>query len=452
MRSSITALCFFATALGCGREVVRLELPNTADARTLIIAIEHRKNASYQAVDLRDGALATHLPVVEPLDDEAHIELALYDETLEELGLAAGPITHEKERARGLQLPPTERYFETSVLEGRAVEWTPESTQPVLLKALRVRSKTELCARFAIEEIELPVENYYKLIIPDGDGVILSLKVRDEQALYRVSRSGVTKLAVFQMGLNAASAYRAANGDIYLGMNVGFLARWRVGEEIVPMSRITETFEYAMMRMVGPSDPNMPAELFVLTHDAGFHRYDIAANSWETIVEGLGEDRFNDPAGLLWIEPGHAVAVIPQRDVATSYPYYDRTPERLSQSDFPNLRHGRVVSMTMFEGRPLALTHLSHLVQLIGPTSTVGLEDVPVIADTSLIRAYEDGFLFFGGGLEIVQYKPPLGYCPTISTRTNVEPRAMTVLDDGTMVMSGDGKVVLFVTRLPPEE
>ncbi len=421
---------------------MRLELPSTGDARTLVIAVDHVGSKRYLVVDLSDQK-TPNLPVLDPLGDEARFELALYAETVEELELSAGTLIAEKDPFRAVPLPEAETYFETAVDAGRAIEWSSPETRPPLLDALRMRSETEVCARFEITVVELPFSNFYRFIVPDGDGIIVSEHAT--RKLYRVSRTQSRELLTLPEV--AVAGYRAPDGELFLGCTGAVTLRGPPEGPYTETSSMSPGSYFAPMRLAGPTAPAAPLELYALSVESAFYRFD--GETWERLVEGTAEDRLSDPAGLLWRSPGRAVVVLPQRDVATAYPYYERTPDNFTGYQFPNLLHGRVVHMALAQGRALALTHLSQVVQLDDHGNTFRI-DAPVIADPSGIAEYEDGFLYFGGGLEIVQQKPRIGYCPTMSWRTPIEPRAMAFIDGG-MVLIGDGREALFLRRLPPE-
>jgi hypothetical protein len=444
-RALHTLLAAALTASACSGEIVRLELPDTTGSRALLVAVDHQNELRITALNIDPLTKPELLPVLDPLAETASFAVALYANTLEELGLTEGPIPRNTDEPdRMLPLPTAARYHQLEVLDGRAVRWNQIPSAPALIGEFRYRSPQELCRRFDGQTVEL--DFVPRVMLPDPQGAIV-IEGRTN-GLQRVTPAGVEPLGAVPTTVLpvVVSAWRAPNGEFFFGSHDGIVARGQLGafEPMPPIPSLK-----SIVKLVGPSEPSAPFELYALQLEGSLWRYQNESG-WTRLSDGIAEESFGDNAVLLWLSPGHAFTVPAQMDRIDAL-YFEYTGgDRARSFMLPFGLFGSIGAATVYRDRPFAVTELSKVIRFDENGGNEELAGAVEVSNARGMMRYEDGFVYAGSGASFVQYSPRLGYCQPVTIPSRIAPGDAYPFEDGLVVVGRLTPEVLFLRRLPP--
>lgn len=423
-------LCFGAVS-GCREQVIALEIPGTRGMQSLVLAVEYLGRLEVTAIRLGDPEQRRDLPYIDDLSDDVFLSALLYGEDLEELGLPAGPLDPSDAPRFARPLPGSfSAAFEARVVDGRPEPWLEIQGLDPRLAAFRFRGDIDRCATFDAQIFDLGTRlEITALASVDASSVLVALP----STLYVYDRTGVTSTTAVR-GFFAQAAYRAIDGRIWLGGSNGEL--W-VGHPRDGFSLASRSPLGGAIRWLDGPRGSEPFELFTLTRDGGFARFDGSA--WTEIPTFARNDpeRENKDGGLLWIGPRRALAVPPQDPAFAQY-YFAYDDGAVTAGTIVTAIYGEITSLAHSKTLgPLILTELSHIF-MYSPEAAIGpLEGAPVLSAPKIIAPFGDGFVYAGGGVTYDQYVPEVGFCPSKALPLSLQPFVIAPFESG-FAMTGD--------------
>lgn len=290
----------------CGSDVRVAAWPVVPEAQSQILAI---RRASTSDIELRASAYAAALELgTAASGDGMTLELFLYDQGLETLGLTAGVLPAGEACARGCALlDPLESYSSRVEESGVPVGWQLAAPSAAVSEALVAdfAVRCDRCVSDEIQVVPLPepvVDTTTAFLAAAGDSSYVGLnegevfRVDAELDAQRVCRAGYTRYRL-RGGVS--------RGDELWILNSTALHRLSVSAQDPDMPCVVETatvpgaFTTELRLLVGAPEP-APFELFALSDGGELHRYD--GQTWTDSVR-LEFDSGPSPS-MTWLEPG----------------------------------------------------------------------------------------------------------------------------------------------------
>ena len=289
-----------------------LPQPPLVGARSGLLLIEDSEQSAVFAFDLQPEN--PRLPQVF-FREQAEIHLMLYGCPLERTGLQAGavPLKELPDERASIGAPYTTYRISTEGAQSQdweAIAW-PEGSAQELLRRINLPEESfcnSAVAQFTSEQITVTLEGQgqrSRFARALGDGTVLVGGPQGELFLVDAQARLLPPLT----GLVTADVHVGREGELWLLSELGGLYRGDLNEVTqVSTSPILSAREGRSGRLMvrlagpGPAAPSAPLELFVVSDEASFERYD--GQAWETVAEGEGRDR---SAHALWLGTAEAL-------------------------------------------------------------------------------------------------------------------------------------------------
>jgi hypothetical protein len=403
-------------AVGCGPERLVIAPPDPEGARSLLFALDEVDALSIRAVDLDGGVPATSFeldrlggPVIYAL---------FYDSSLEENGIAAGPV---ELLAGGRPIPAPDRVRRAAV--GREVgPWEETVELGDRLEAARIaRTSTSPCEVLGEErvfDLGTTADAAFALRIDGRSAIVGTTDAR----LFVVTATGARRLGRVAP-VSAFSGYLDPAGVLYVGGRGGRLFAGAIGSRLAEIGAAASSD--ALRSMDGPRT-GTSGEIYAVTSSGGFERFD--GSTWRTLVPpGPAEDW---KRGVAWIDDGRAIAV------GLSTPVLRADGDRIAPVEADStdpliaVRHAGELGTfaTSLTGRILRSTG--------GRFETI--EGSPIEVAASAIAPLAGGVVFAGGVGTVSQWHPGWGFCALDAVPSPIV-KHIAVLDEW-VVFLGDSR------------
>ena len=179
-RCGVTLLVAHAV-LACSADVqtVFVDRPTVADAKTEILAVHHPNGLDLFVVDLTSGDEPIAGSYTIPDDDQLRLEALIYDLTIAELGLAAGPLTEPEDVANGMPIPEAPKAtFRALLGDGTIVEpWASTAQMSAEVARMKVERQSvgPRCPEFQIRPVHVPVNEGPSWIVRTSSGALMGV-------------------------------------------------------------------------------------------------------------------------------------------------------------------------------------------------------------------------------------------------------------------------------------
>lgn len=426
---------FIATANLCAcTETVRVLLPDPPPgSRAALIALEYQNQlqVSALALDRPDGPAPT-FPFAEHFRGQARIVVLYYQQDLGGLSLKAGVIPRAESVDRG-RLSRADYAFATLVLDDHIDPFEPldpahpgELIENFELDVQIAHDCIDLDARvFELDTFAAP----QALIRYDARTALVATELGE---FFLVTSSSVARaqVSVDPLVARPVSAFRAPSGEIWLGGQEGVVLRGDLARGFAVHEIRDHGHQFLFLD--GPRDPALVFELYGITTDGEFDRYDSATDTW-TMIEDFNQGSVFSFGAMVWLGPEHAVTTPPfSRQVVR----YD---------------HGSVSALELppaqGELRTLFQLHDGTLIAIADPATVFriereGYEQIAEAGEAMSPRSAAplgDGFVYLATGGALVQWQPVDGYCPIEQVAVGGTIPLRTVeLDDAILVLGSD--------------
>jgi hypothetical protein len=420
---------------------VRFDLPDTSGRRSIVVTHQYGDGIKVVAFSVDPFTRADLLPVIDPFEGSASISVAMFEAPLADLLLVEGRLEYETDPSRAIPIPAADAYFEQEVTEEGPQGWEEKSAASEALEQFRYRSPIELCRRFRATELSIGLQA--GPLMSAGERVIVGEPRAEE--LYRADEDGAERIAGELPGA-PISGYRSPDGEIFLGSHLGRVFRGAEGRAFTAMPPAPT--QEAIAWLAGPTRPGVPFELYALTFDSGFFRF-TEERGWVELEQGTLAPKFSHDGGLVWIDPGHAIA-FPTQDTSIDHYYFEQDGEVTRERTFASGSLGPITALGVVGESVLGITKLSNVVRFDENGNHEKIGEAAVLNDPGGLIAFEDGFLYVGTGGVFVQWRPRIGYCPEQYVESRIEVTDMVPYKDGAAVIGLDQELLL-VRPLPPE-
>jgi hypothetical protein len=394
MKRTFAALCtFMAALLGCGREVVRVDVPVDASTLAFVVALDHEGRLEVSAHEVGDP-IAT-LPSIRDLDGEVMITLLRYGSSLLDLGLERGALALEEDPVFATALPAHASAARTLVSGGTASAWAELAGIDGALSTFRVRG-APICGAYSANVVTLTTTVGATAVARLEDGVAL-VASRNGDA-HRVTASGAERIDLgTPIGFQPSAIYRAPDGELFISGDGPRLVRGRIGAFVeAPVPEASD-----LRYLAGPAEGDF--ELFALSKTNGLYRFD--GSSWETVwspSDPPGED-----GALVYLGPGRAAGVSGSGDIVLVYDRARSSPEIVN---VPFIIE-KLVALASVPGVGLVgATGLRNVVRVGDPFERV--VTLPVADEPIGLHTLGDGFVAISDRGGLVEYHPRIENCP----------------------------------------
>jgi hypothetical protein len=413
---------------------VRVELPIVDGAQTMIAGVELDGALSMRAIALSPFTRPDLLPDVG--EGRARVYVVHYRETLEQLELDEGVLESTDDPRFARPLPAT--FASAQYVDVRDLttgEWIPLEDLDPQLDAFRFRARREVCAAFDARLFDFGTDELTSAIVALDEHRVLALP-SDSSAAFIVTATAEERLPPLPIR-EPYGAFRAADGKIWIGGAFGEL--W-FGTSHLELERAPPSPSGAIIRWIDGPRGNEPFELFIVTQQASFERFDGV--NWEILVPPRAETVETNRGGVAWLAEGYAIAVPPQKDAEfdAHFLVYDaRTNPRVTKHHIDTSAIGLPANVEHVDGLgAVMLTRLSTVLRFTG-TVLERFERGPGLSNPLVITRFRDGFFTAGEGIGFSQWMPLVGFCPDQSVVAPLLPLASAPLETG-LVLTGDTK------------
>lgn len=418
---------------GCG--IVELSVPGDG-ARSVVIIID-ADGETPRVFATEPSSVPIHLSYAPSADQGRDLRLYTlgYECSLDAIGLVSGWLDVSQD-GNGRTLPPPARVLVSTLMENARTEWESISELPGFLNALRLAlpERGPRCARLGVNRAILDDTRGKKVtfaIAFEADGAFVGL---NDGRFFHVTRDGASPLLGIPPETPSHAAFRSLDGTYWLLGLDGRLARGHpLGSfEIVATSSIGPGARSVWID--GTSDIRAPFELFRLSDESSFARFDGSA--WQLIdrrPRSIDEKR----GDVAWMSRDEAIAVGPG---SSSVLHFQNG--RVTEEALPDVLRG---------DQPISAEQTSSYGTLVGTKGGIlfqrkdgvwrPLLSEPESFDIFVIEGFGDGILFGGAEGVLTEYGPA-GTCPP----EIYAPRAVRKLE------SIDGGFVLVPERKDEED
>jgi hypothetical protein len=282
------------------------------------------------------GRAASSYPAVFPFSGVADAYALFYTCTLKSLGLSPGWQLGSNDPA-GIAVPPASETLHTHVMSEGASRWAEDTAyQPP--PDLRLPTSAR-CATFTNKSYDLPGPEQSSgpvAVAVDPHTALVGLNIADTTSGYfatlRDDESGARLLTGISTQTPHFAGYRGPDGRIWLLGERGHIAVGDPTNGFAPLgTTATATGGPGLAAIDGSSDASSSFELFTVSHNGAFDRYDGTIGKWSALDRG--GHRARDAPGVVWVAPQEAFAigvrpgkVVRYKDGALSEESFDLPP------------------------------------------------------------------------------------------------------------------------------
>ncbi len=305
----LLGLAALSGVAGCGPGVARVDTPTLTGAASLVIGVERDARVELHAIDLDAGEPALRLEV-ESLGDYA-LYAVVYQETLADLGLTAGPIPVVADEPSKPLEAGLHEYVVSKDADGRPVTWALAESRPSWLASARVRGAPSPCTRFAVVPFDAvpmaAITNEWTFAAAAGDRVVAGTGFGE---LYHVDAQGhAVLLEQPDQGLLRPTASAAQpDGTLWIGDELGRL--WRGAVDAEPK---TWTLVSALTPVGGIDFMDVApdgSEVLVLARFGTVAVYTPRTDTWRVVRDVIADEELGTQrrAGVVWLGPDDYLA------------------------------------------------------------------------------------------------------------------------------------------------
>lgn len=424
-----------AAAGGCDSSPsIFLATPDHPGARSLVARDEAGEPAVAQAIEQ---------PLMLRVADPTVIELSLYRESLEQLGLASGAVSPAACRPCALFEPLAS--YSVSINSGDVTWRAHEGVDSKLVDAIMTdRARCESCARFDTRTLRGPGprSGLVSFAVPNDGTRALVISTAGDGAFW--ARPGAIERACLGVATSTpVAAYSAGPHAVWVSDASGTVSKWDTdrlrADEPCDVATTTRTASAgAPLVRISGSPEGTPEEMFAMT--PGYQLLHYKAGAWAPVGRPLPGD-FDYAAA--WLGPERGLGAVAEEEVV----WY---------------REGRVEhEIVMVDGRAINVTG-GWIIPPYGLVLGTRLEFVlfedgeggfrhaatalPSSEEIMTVVRWRASLILSENRGRIRQLHPKLGYCNSHTVFGDHTVQDVVVLDDGAII--GAPNEVLVVTAV----
>jgi hypothetical protein len=412
-------------AFSCGERSVQFELPPFEGAMSAIFAFHGPANFfSARAVSL-DGEVVVSFPVDLEPDAAGWIEALAFDRSLSELGIDPGPI---ESVAFGAPIVSEAALFTADFQGTETGAWQEGQERSSQIDDIRLPFDTD-CTRIEVIDsfqLDTRADHAFTLALERERAVVAQV----DGIVYLVEPSGPQEITDIALPRPLTDVVQLGDGSLLFSGTMGriFTGRITTSTGSSPLRIEGELLtaigtDQRIMKFTGGREGGL-LELFALTQDGGFHRYD--GSTWRELHQfGVA---FTTVCEVVRTRPGLAYAA--SDDKAEIVRFRDGVVEPFSP---PDLLNG-VPALAHFEQIGLVASRSEGgLYVLRDMMDWELLEGSPIALNVYTFEWLESSFLFGGAFGLVSEYRLADGYCPALQIGAG-SVREMTPFGDGLLL------------------
>lgn len=305
-RSAISILapaCASLAIAACAPENLAVELPDARDFAAMIVAVESDETIVLEAARLNAGA--PDRAVLRSFRNDVRVTVLYYRESLEVLGLSSASIPVDRDsNPRTRSLPAFDRAHTMTGEDGAFSAWEALDVLPSSLAGVRIETPKDACRPLEHTPLDLIAGARRSIAVSLGDGTAL-IAFEQEGRLFRIDEDANATELETPPDFRPLSAHRSG-GTVWFSAG-GRLFPWTEGQGF---GTATEDAGVELGMVTGPRGSQDPFELYTLTWDGRFIRFDGAIFTQLEAAQLQGAQFFLGAGqGVAWRGPHDAIAL-----------------------------------------------------------------------------------------------------------------------------------------------